>query len=220
MQSLCDHKPLKSMLMEQECSGDDSESHLLLEVDLSSSRLGDDGILRVTQALVRNLPQHPQLQLELKSSTHIGLTLRSSMNGISPRGVSGLIQPLLTHQNQLHLPAIPSHFNLSGTLLEQNISSSGLNFYIHELDFGFNDFSGHHGLTLHPDGHRSNIQGGLHTFLKSVRSLIEDEMGAGLRPSILRLDMCGLGPQFCRSIAKVRLYSFGISCRTSSLCTK
>ena len=55
------------------------------------------------------------------------------------------------------------------------------------LDLGWNDF--------HPD------QAGSKEFVKSLQNLLEHEAC----PSILKLDVCALGPSACRSIAKVSM---------------
>ena len=58
---------------------------------------------------------------------------------------------------------------------------------IQSLDLGWNDF--------HPD------QAGSKEFAKSLQNLLEHEAC----PSILKLDVCALGPSACRSIAKVSM---------------
>ena len=225
IQSLRRYDPLRIPRTLQELV-DNNGDQLLLDLDVSSCCLGDAGIVQVVQALSEILPQHPQLQRELQQSTCLGVALHSNMNRLTHQGASTLIEMIITQQQQTYLRCFQQHMlernitetnrasdtphediststdnNVSTTLIYTNTTSilpdsSNWTFYIHELDLGFNDLGGYHH-NHNKQQRRSNA------FFKSIRNLLEDELGTGVCPTILRLDACGLGPQACRSIAKV-----------------
>ena len=63
------------------------------------------------------------------------------------------------------------------------------------IDLGLNDV-GLHG----EEKYKKESMNAL--FYKSIRKLMEDPSGLSC-PQVLRMDNCGLGPPFCRSIGKV-----------------
>ena len=195
--------------------------NVLVDLDVSSCCLGDTGILQVVQSFLDEIL--PPLQpAALQSSTVRGITLHSNMNRLTPHGATKLIQ-LLIHQQQASYQRYCIQNLQNTTTIQTNQSSSFISlhndtipttttnwtFYIHELDLGFNDLGGYHHHhqsqqeedTLDNKSWRSSSSS--HTFLKSIRHLLEDEHGSGLCPTIVRLDTCGLGPQACRFIGKV-----------------
>ena len=70
--------------------------------------------------------------------------------------------------------------------------------YMEYIDLGLNDVG------LHGEEEKYKKRSMNALFFKSLRKLIENQSGLSC-PQVLRMDNCGLGPPFCRSIGKVSL---------------
>jgi len=167
-----------------------------LQIDVSSSCLGDSGVLDMVECLAeenKNDDHGDDDVGDLSSPLHVSLEAR--MNHISPLGASSLFDRIISFRNQTS-----SSGEIDGNRIakpEENVKDNhqthykqkSRNIFMNSLDLGFNDI-----------GHGSGDKKEIYAFNKSLKRLIENEVGGC--PRVLRLDVCGLGAPSCRAIGK------------------
>lgn len=185
-----------------------NDSAQLLKIDVSSSGLGDEGMMKVMDSLLRFKETH-----KLHSGV-LHISLEARMNHLTPEGSSQLFQSIMSLTNHTIVTkdsvAVDQakEFQDDGNIcismqkeLEKNQTenidvstqehgdetSGGI--IIDSLDLGFNDI-----------GHGKGDAKEMSSMYKSLRRLVENESGSC--PRVLRLDVCGLGAPSCRAIGK------------------
>jgi len=198
----------------------DIGGEIILEVDVSSSRLDDESILILVERLVSTLRDDVKSRGNLKNGT-INMKLGLGMNRMSPVGASKLFEWFMgvRDQNTTMLATISSAVLSNSNEVEKddattveagqietinslqsNTTASAsvipvketVNITVEEVDLSFMNFSGH-GLQL----------------LNSVRKLfeggrIQTQNGVMMRliPRVIKMENSGVGPAFCRSIGR------------------
>lgn len=179
----------------------------LLDIDVSSNRLGDAATVSLLEEL---LPQ-----LMIADENQIGaprlITLAFAANNLSPIGASNIFNTIMKKKEEALGGEAASEItstkdenddSLNNTkIIEQSVAdithdnetsaiTSFPSISIEELDLSFNDIGGH-GM------HAPNDQ-----LQDSVQRLFEGERLA-FAPRVLTLQNCGIGPLFCRSVGRV-----------------
>lgn len=180
----------------KEGMGMDSSDKLILDVDVSSSKLGDDGSIQLLTQVMNETKYMPRLTIR---------TFGLRMNGITNHGINRILKSLVTVQAQYNHPSknmtvteegiLNQALSLNQTQLypdnKTEISDSSTNAVLIELlDLSFNNVGYGRGFAK---------------ALQEVFEVIEDENGKSkcACPIALRLDRCGLGVMACRAIYKV-----------------
>ena len=207
----------------------------LLDIDVSSNRLGDAATVSLLEELL------PQLESKMiADENQIGaprlITLAFAANNLSPIGASNIFNTIMKKKDEAIGGKAASEItstkdenddSLNNTkIIEQSVAdithdnetsaiTSFPSISIEELDLSFNDIGGH-GM------HAPNVQ-----LQDSVQRLFEGERLA-FAPRVLTLQNCGIGPLFCRSVGRVSSDAitiiftvFALSCLhilTQSLC--
>jgi len=182
----------------------------LLDIDVSSNRLGDAATVSLLEELL------PQLETKMiADENQIGaprlITLAFAANNLSPIGASNIFNTIMKKKDEALGGKAASEItstkdenddSLNNTkIIEQYVAdishdnetstiTSFPSISIEELDLSFNDIGGH-GM------HAPNVQ-----LQDSVQRLFEGERLA-FAPRVLTLQNCGIGPLFCRSVGRV-----------------
>ena len=191
----------------------------VLNIDVSSSRLDDESMSLLVDKLLIQLDENIQDECDER----IKIKMDLSMNKLTPSGVAKLFNRLVArvdnHEtggtedfnkttNVLNLNSTEDddEFNLTRTESaetenETTTSSQRLRLQqeneqpveLEELDLSFNDIGGH-------GSNPANLE-----FLNSVRRLFEHGQNLMMVPKVLKLENCGVGPAFCRSVGRVSI---------------
>lgn len=197
---------------------------IVLEVDVSSSRLDDESVLTLVERLVSTLRDDLKSHGNLKNGA-VKVKLGLGMNRMTPVGVSKLFEwfmgvrdqntamlatnssTVLSNSNEVEKDDVTTGHVETGQIetintLQSNTTASAnvtpvketVNVTVEEVDLSFMNFSGH-GLQL----------------LNSVRKLFEsgriqtqNGVMMNLIPRVIKMENSGVGPAFCRSIGRVR----------------
>lgn len=172
-----------------------------IKIDVSSSGLGDSGILDMIESCLVVAENNKDNRGNDKDnvghlSSPLYVSLEARMNNISPMGASSLFDRIIAFQNQT---ASSGEIEIKGSeTYKENVKDNhnqelykekSRNIFIESLDLGFNDI-----------GHGTGDKKEIHAFHKSLKRLIENQVGCC--PRVLRLDVCGLGAPSCRAIGK------------------
>ena len=205
----------------------DDGTSSLLDIDVSSTRLGDNAAGSLMEELMPLLKTKINNVDEDQARATVLVRLRIATNNISPPGASKIIDMLMK-----------GDATTGGTIPVEDgdeINSSngmGIKSFLESLANGLNNETAEQ--TIHiatSDGRTSNdtsttqvverpsilieeldlsfndIGGhGVHSpdaqLQESIRRLFEGE-GSGFVPRLLTLENCGIGPSFCRSVGRV-----------------
>lgn len=168
----------------------ESKDFRRIKVDVSSSGLGDSGVLRIIESLAEGKNDDSGA---FSSPLHVSLEAR--MNQISPKGASTIFDRIISYRNQTasNSECINGH-DVAKPIENDHVDVNHQemrNIFVDSLDLGFNDI-----------GHGTGDKKDIYAFNKSLKRLIENQLGCC--PRILRLDVCGFGAPSCRAIGKVR----------------
>ena len=175
----------------------ESDGSKKINIDVSASRLGDDGLVSILDSLLESQDGNEPMEVSLEAR----------MNHLSPTGASHLLERIMNFNGLLNATnatdgtdgarektesgddkdaaVSQEHSNLDGNGLQTAI-------YIDTLDIGLNQIG---------IGHGRGKKKSASEMHKSLRKLVENQ--SECCPRILRLDACGLGAPSCRAIGKV-----------------
>lgn len=194
----------------------------LLDIDVSSNKLGDDVAVSLMEELL------PQLETNMIADEHqirapLLITLALTANNLTPIGASKIFDTIMKNKDEAVGDAEISEFTatmdenddcLNNKTIEQSVavithdnetptytsqfsaSAPAVEFpsiSIEELDLSFNDIGGH------------GIQAPHVQLQDSVQRLFEGVRSA-FAPRVITLQNCGIGPLFCRSVGRVSKY--------------
>ena len=209
-QTHLDSSKITSLLLTkiQSASEEKSRNNVLgpkeINIDVSASHLGDEGIVSLFDSLL-------ECQ-DGKTPSTMEVSLEARMNRLSPTGASNLLERIMTLNGGLNLANVTENEEEIQSSDEKEEDATAIatdetsptstaaptntqvqnTIYIHALDLGLNDIGIGH------DGGNTRTAGKMQ---KSLRKLIENE--SECCPRILRMDACGLGAPSCRAIGKV-----------------
>ncbi|KAL3787449.1 hypothetical protein ACHAW5_008987 [Stephanodiscus triporus] len=207
----------------------DDGTSSLLDIDVSSTRLGDNASASLIEELMQLLKTKNNSEDEYQVRAPILVKLGLAMNNLTPLGASKIFDMLMMGDATKEITGGTIHFEngnvdeigsrskslineLNNETMEQNVnttSSDGLN----STDTSTAQVSEKPSILIEEldlsfndiGGH--GVQSPNSQLQDSVRRLFEGE-GAAFFPRLITLENCGIGPSFCRSVGRGILNSF------------
>lgn len=165
---------------------DSNEKRKRIYIDVSSSIIGDEGIISVLDTLMTCNPKN--------ISTEYPVELDMRMNRITSSGVSSFLKRYLLYLAESNADELELSSQNDIYLSDLRNDHKRL-IYLDSIDLGVNDI-GLHGIDTD-----SKSSMAIAEMNKMFRTLVQNEYDRC--PRALRLDVCGLGPATCKAIGKV-----------------